>query len=82
MRVVPKIAGLDPLGGGLPLFTSCLEEAFSEIGLPVLSILGISVNKGTLPSSFRSLGAGFLSLLTSLLFAVIVKEKLIQRGGQ
>ena len=58
VRVVPKIAGLDPLGGGLPLFTSCLEEAFSEIGLPVLSILGISVNKGTLPSSFRSLGAG------------------------
>jgi hypothetical protein len=40
------------------------------------------VNKGTLPSSFRSLGAGFLSLLTSSLFAIIIKEKLTQRGGQ
>ena len=49
---------------------------------PRIDALGISLNKGTLPSSFRSLGAGFLSLLTSLLFADIVKEKTIHRGGQ
>jgi hypothetical protein len=30
------------LEGRLPLFTSCLEEVFSETGLPVYGILGNS----------------------------------------